>query len=218
MTRVLLIDDHAVLREPLRFMFEREGDFEVAGEAGTLSEARKILTDLRDVGVAILDLDLPDGDGLDLMPELRAGNPECVILVLTGSTGLEEHARTIEAGADGMVHKSTRMSEVVDAARRLLAGEPLLSSEETEELLWHTRRLREKDRESRQAIEQLTSREREILQCLARGLSDKEIADQIYVTPGTVRNHVVHVLGKLGVNSRLRALVFAVRHGLVNLD
>lgn len=218
MTRVLIVDDHAVLREPLRFMFEREGDFEVVGEAGTLSEARSLLENLEDLGVVILDLDLPDGDGLDLMPDLRAGNPECVALVLTGSTKPEEHARTIEAGADGMIHKSTRTSEVVGAARRLLAGEPLLSSTEIEELLRITRRRREESLEAQRMIEQLTAREREILQYLSRGLSDKEIANYLYITPGTVRNHVASIFDKLGVNSRLRALVFAVRHGLVELD
>jgi DNA-binding NarL/FixJ family response regulator len=106
---------------------------------------------------------------------------------------------------------------VIEAARRLAAGVAVFSRDEIAELLRLADRRREQDRETRRAIESLTPREREVLVLLAEGLSDKEIAERLYVGSGTVRSHVVSVFGKLGVHSRLQALVFAVRHGLVDI-
>ena len=217
MTRVLLVDDHAAFREPLAFMFGREPEFEVVGETGTLEETREALQEL-DVDVAVIDLDLPDGNGTALIPDLREDNPDAIALVLTASADRAEYARAVEAGAAGVLHKSSRIRDVIAAARSLLEGQALLSPNEVGELLQMARRRRQEDHEARQAIEELTPREREVLQCLSEGLSDKEIATNLYVTAGTVRNHVVRILEKLQVHSRLQALVFAIRHGLVKLD
>jgi len=123
----------------------------------------------------------------------------------------------VEAGAAGVLNKSASIKDVIEAARRLAAGEAVLSTDEISELLRIAGRRREQDRETLQAVESLTPREREVLGLLAEGLSDKEIADRLYVGSGTVRNHVVSVFGKLGVHSRLQALVFAVRHGIVDV-
>jgi DNA-binding NarL/FixJ family response regulator len=214
MTRVLIIEDHASLREPLRFMFEREPEFEVVGEAESLSEARKILGG---IDVAIVDLALPDGDGTDLIPELRATSPRAVVLVLTASVDQEEYARAIEAGAAGVLHKSARIKEVIGAVRRLMSGEALLSPNQIAELLSLARRQREQTHAPQRPAVQLTRREQDILQALAEGLNDKEIADRLHITAGTARNHTVNVLGKLNAHSRLQALVFAVRQGLVEI-
>lgn len=214
MNRVLLIDDHATFREPLAFMFDREPEFEVVAQAGSLAEARRML---HGVDLAVVDLDLPDGSGTDLIGELRAANPRGMVLVLTASTEREVHASAVEAGAAGILHKTVRIKDVIEAARRLVTGEAILSTDEVVELLRLAGRQRKQTREAQQAIENLTPREREVLQLLAEGLSDKEIAQRLYVGVGTVRNHVVSVLSKLGVHSRLQALVFAVRHGLVEI-
>ena len=214
MNRVLLVDDHATFREPLAFMFEREPDFEVVAQAGSLAEARRVL---EGIDLAVVDLDLPDGDGTELIGELRAANPRGMVLILTASSDREVHARAVEAGACGVLHKSIRIKDVIGAAKHVMAGEPLLSPNETIELLRLAGRQRERDYEAQRAIEQLTPREREVLQALAEGLSDKEIAQRLYVGVGTVRSHVVSVLSKLRVHSRLQALVFAVRHGLVEI-
>ena len=214
MKRVLLVDDHAAFREPLAFMFEREPSFEVAAEAGSLEEARRLLAG---IDLAVIDLDLPDGDGTELVDELRAANPRAMVLVLTASIEREAYARAVEAGAAGVLHKAVRIKDVIEAALRLAEGEPILSPSETVELLWLANRQRERDNEARRAIEHLTPRERDVLRLLAEGLSDKEIAGRLYVGVGTVRNHVVSILGKLGVSSRLQALVFAVRHGAVEI-
>lgn len=214
MVRVLLVDDHAAFREPLSFMFDREPEFVVVGQADSLAEARKILNG---ADVAVVDLDLPDGNGAELIGELRAANPQGVVLILTASADRGAYARAVEAGAAGVLHKSVRIKDVIDAVRRLEAGEALLSPNEVGELLRLAGRQRVQDQEAQRAIESLTPRELEVLRALAEGLSDKEIAERLYVGVGTVRTHVVHVLEKLGVHSRLQALVFAVRHDLVEI-
>lgn len=213
--RIMLVEDHATFREPLTFMFDREADFEVVAEAGSLAEARN---KLEGIDLAVVDLNLPDGDGTELIGELRAVNPHGIVLVLTANDDREVHARAVEAGAAGVLHKSVRVREVVGASRRLLAGESLLSTDEVVELLRLAGRRRDRDRDAQRSVDQLTPREREVLKALAEGLSDKEISEQLHVGVGTVRNHLVSIFGKLGVNSRLQALVFAVRQGVVEID
>jgi DNA-binding NarL/FixJ family response regulator len=214
MNRVLLVDDHATFREPLAFMLNREPDFEVVAQAGSLAEARCAL---EGIDLAVVDLNLPDGDGTELIGELRATNPHGLVLVLTASGERAAYARAVEVGAAGVLNKSVSINEVIGAAQRLAAGEAVFSRDEIAELLRLADRRRVQDRETRRAIESLTPREREVLVLLAEGLSDKEIAERLYVGSGTVRTHVVSVFGKLGVHSRLQALVFAVRHGLVDV-
>jgi DNA-binding NarL/FixJ family response regulator len=214
LNRVLLVDDHATFREPLAFMFEREPEFEVKAEAGSLAEARGML---EGVDLAVVDLDLPDGNGTELIGELRAANPRGAVLVLTASAERDAYARAVEAGAAGVLHKSVRIKEVVGAARRLMAGEPLLSTGEVVELLQLAGRRREENHDARRAVESLTPREREVLESLAEGLSDKQISERLNVGIGTVRNHVVNIFNKIGVHSRLQALLFAVRHGIVEI-
>ena len=126
MTRVLLVDDHAAFREPLSFMFGRELEFEVVGQAGSLAEAREMLDG---IDVAVVDLDLPDGNGAELIGELRTVNPHAMTLVLTASDDRRVHAQAVEAGAAGVLHKSTRIKEIIEAVRRLEAGEELLSQQ-----------------------------------------------------------------------------------------
>jgi DNA-binding NarL/FixJ family response regulator len=214
MTRILLVEDHAALREPLSFMFERESDFEVVGEAESLTEARNMLGGL---DVAIVDLNLPDGDGVDLIPQLRATSPRAVVLVLTASSDREEYARAVEAGAAGVIHKSVRIKEIIGAVRRLLSGEALLSPDQIDDLLSLARHQREQSHAPQQITEQFTPRELDILRALAEGLNDKEIAERLHISVGTARNHVVKILGKFKAHSRLQALVFAIRSGLVEI-
>jgi DNA-binding NarL/FixJ family response regulator len=214
LNRVLLVDDHAAFREPLAFMFDREAEFEVAAQAGTLAEARRVL---EGVDLAVVDLNLPDGDGTDLIRDLRAANPHVGVLVLTASAERGAYARAVEAGAAGVLSKSVSIKEVIGAARHVVAGEPVHSIDEVAELLRLAGSQRSRDRDARRAIENLTPREGEVLRLLADGLSDKEIAERLYIGSGTARGHVVSVFGKLGVHSRLQALVFAVRYGLVDI-
>jgi two-component system, NarL family, response regulator DevR len=214
MNSVLLVDDHASFREMLALLFDREPDFEVVAQAGSLAEARRML---EGDDLAVVDVDLPDGDGTELVAALRAVNQSCAVLVLTASPDREVHARAMEAGADGVLHKSVHAEDIISAARRLVAGEALLSADEVVELFRHASRSRNRDYEVGRAIEQLTARELEVLQALADGLSDREIAERLYIGIGTVRNHFVNIFNKLGVHSRLQALVFALRHGVVKI-
>jgi DNA-binding NarL/FixJ family response regulator len=213
--RVLLVDDHASFRQPLAFMLEREPDITVVGQAGTLAEACGLL---HGVDIAVIDLALPDGNGMQLIKELHGASPQSQALVLTGRGAPVEYARAVEAGAAGVLQKSVGISDIIDAVRRLQAGASLLSPQETIAMLRLAARQRERDREALAAAHRLTPREREVLQALAAGLSDQEIAQRLYISTETARTHMVNILAKLGVDSRLQALVFAVRHGLVTIQ
>ncbi len=123
LVRVLLVEDHAIFRELFASVFEEEPGFEVVAQVGTLAEAREVL---EGVDVAVVDLDLPDGEGTDLIGELRTRSPHAVALVLTASLDLGMYAQAVEAGAAGILHKSSRIEDIVDTVRRLRSGEQLV--------------------------------------------------------------------------------------------
>ena len=216
----MLVDDHASFRQPLAFILEREPDLTVTSHAGSLAEARGALEVASpEVNVTVVDLDLPDGSGADFIGYLRKVRPRAMALILTAFSERQRFGRAIEAGAAGIMHKSTRPEDVVEAVRSLYTGERLISQQEVMDALRLVLREREKDREAQLMIGRLTPREREVLQALAEGFSsDKEIAGQLYVGAGTVHAHIASILSKLEVQSRLQALVFAVRHGLVDIS
>ena len=217
--RILVDDDHDTFRDPLAFMLEREPDLTVVARPRSLSEAREDLQSAEHaVDVAIVDLNLPDGSGTDLIRELRNYLPRATALVLSATTDQKHLASAIEAGAAGVMHKSAPMSDLVEAVRRLAVGEQLLTQQEVIEALRFIGRVRESNREAQLAIYKLTPREREVLQALAEGWSDREIATRLHVGVGTVHSHVTNILSKLEVSSRLQALVFAVRHGVVTIE
>jgi len=215
MIRVLLVDDHAAFRQPLAFMLDREPDIVVVGQAGSIAEARLFSGS---VDIVLLDLDLPDGNGVELMKDLHAAGPQTDVLILTGNAARIRFAQAVEAGATAVMPKTSGLDEIIGAVRRIHNGESLLGRREMIDLLRLAPQPREQDRAGRQAISRLTPREREVLQALAAGLSDKGIADRLYLSHQTVRTHMVNVMGKLGAESRLQALVVALRHGVVTLD
>jgi DNA-binding NarL/FixJ family response regulator len=217
--RIMILDDHDTFRDPLAFMLEREPDLTVVARPRTLSQAREIVgDDTFAVDVALVDLNLPDGSGADLIKELRDARSRATALVLSATADRRHLATAIEAGAAGVMHKSAPMGDLVEAVRRLFAGEQLLSQEEVIEALRFLTRERESNREAQLASARLTPREREVLQALAEGSSDREIARRLHVGEGTVHSHVTNILSKLEVSSRLQALVFAVRHGVVTIE
>jgi len=216
-TRIFLVEDHASFRQALAFMFEREGEFVVAGQAGSLAEAHALLRrSPDDFDVVVVDLSLPDGDGFGLITELSS-RPNVMTLVLSASLEPTRFARAVEAGASGVLHKSAPIGEIVDAVRRLRSGEALLSPAEVVEMLRMVSRRRQEEYEARRAIEKLTPREKQVLAALGEGLDSRDIADKLHITVETERTHMVNILGKLEVHSRLQALVFAARHGLVEI-
>jgi DNA-binding NarL/FixJ family response regulator len=208
-----LVEDHASLRQAVASLFDREPGFTIVGQAGSLAEARTMLDG---VDVAIVDLDLSDGYGGDLIKEMRDANPHAMALVLSAYSDRANIAQAVESGAAGVLHKSAGIGEVVEAVRRLRAGETLLPVEKIVELLRFASSRREQEYEARQAISRLTPREKQVLDALADGLDGKEIAERLHVSIPTERNHMASILAKLGVHSRLQALVFALRHGLVD--
>ncbi|HEV7882517.1 MAG TPA: response regulator [Solirubrobacteraceae bacterium] len=213
-TRILLVDDHASIREALAAMLEREPDLEVSAQAASLAEARGLL---EDVDVALIDLGLPDGSGIDLIKDLQETSPRAQALVLSASVDRLETARAVQAGAAAVLSKTAHLDEVVDAVRRLRAGETLLPLDEVVGLLRFAGERRRQEHEASQALERLTRRELDVLQALADGLDSQAVADRLFITLHTVRNHVANILAKLGVHSQLQALVFALRHGVVEL-
>ena len=217
--RIMVVDDHDTFRDPLAFMLEREPDLTVVARPRSLFEASGIVGDDGfEVDVALVDLNLPDGSGADLIKELRDSRPQATALVLSATADQRHLATAIEAGAAGVMHKSAPMGELVEAVRRLATGDQLLSQEEVIVALRFLTRERESHREARLASDRLTPREREVLQALAEGSSDRDIARRLHVGEGTVHSHVTNILSKLEVSSRLQALVFAVRHGVVTIE
>ena len=175
---ILLVEDHASIREALASTFEGEG-FEVVGQAGSMAQARGMLEETEHpIDVAVLDLGLPDGYGADLIKELREKHPQAQALVLSASLDRANIARAVESGAAGVLSKTAHLEEVVEAVRRLRAGETLMPIEEVVAMLRFAGSEREQEYEARQAIEKLTPREIEVLQALAVGLDSEGIADK----------------------------------------
>jgi DNA-binding NarL/FixJ family response regulator len=214
MIRLLLVEDHAALRTSLAFLLNQRQEMTVVGEAGTLVEAQSMLDG---IDVALLDLDLPDGNGSSLIPEIRSRNPHAAVLLLTGSRDRLQYARAIEQGAAGALYKADPIEKVAKAILRASAGEPIHMQDEIIEFLQLIERQRSQDAETQRLIGTLTPREHDLLQALADGLSDREIADRLHVSVRTVQSHMLNVMDKLDVQSRLQALVVAVRHDLVQI-
>jgi DNA-binding NarL/FixJ family response regulator len=216
--RVMLVEDHTAIREALASSFEAEG-FEVVGQAASMAQAQKMLEQTKHpIDVALIDLGLPDGYGADLIKELRDAHPQAQALVLSASLDRANIARAVERGAAGVLGKTAHLEEVVQAVSRLRAGQTLMPLEEVVELLRYSSTRREEEHEAHQAIEKLTPREVEVLQALAEGLDSEGIAAKLNIALRTERNHMASILKKLEVHSQLQALLFALRHGLVEIS
>jgi DNA-binding NarL/FixJ family response regulator len=213
--RLLLVDDHAAFRVPLALILEREPDLLVVAQTSSLAEARAVLPEFAgQLDVALVDLQLSDGNGVELVRDLRAVNPEGHTIVLTADTDKRHHAQAVEAGAAGIITKSAQPFEVIETIRRVHAGELALPAREMIELLRLAGEERQREQASQATLAQLTPREREVLTALAEGLDNKAIAERLFISPDTARTHVVKVLAKLGVESRLQAAIVAIQHGI----
>ena len=217
MIRVLIVDDHASFRDAMAFMLALKADITIVAQAGSLAEAWAVLADTT-VDVALIDLDLPDGQGLELLPDLHKRHPEASAVILTGSIRKESQALAIAAGAVGFLHKSTNVVEIATAIRRLAAGHTLITPSEALTLMRQAARYEARAQTAQRAFAQLTPRERDVLRALTAGLDNQAIADRLSLSVATVRVHVVQLLRKLEVDSRLQAALIAVRHGVVDQD
>jgi len=204
--KVFLLDDHEIVRRGLRELLEAAGDMEVVAEAGTAEEAlRRIPATSPDV--AVLDVRLPDGDGVQVCREIRSRMPEVQCLMLTSYADDEALFDAIMAGASGYVLKQIRATELVDAIRKVASGQSLLDPNVTARVL---ERLRTGSGEDKK-LEGLTDQERRILDLLSEGLTNREIAERMYLAEKTVKNYVSNLLAKMGMQRRTEAAVYAAR-------
>jgi DNA-binding NarL/FixJ family response regulator len=208
MIKAFLLDDHEVVRRGVRELLEGEsgGEITVAGEAGTADEALRRLPAVRP-DVAILDVRLPDGNGVEVCREIRSRHPEIQCLMLTSFADDEALFDAIMAGAAGYVLKQVRGSDLVDSVRRVAAGQSLLDPTVTAKVLDRLRRGPEEE----PGVEQLTEQERRILDLLADGLTNRQIGERLYLAEKTVKNYVSNLLMKLGMHRRTEAAVYAAR-------
>lgn len=204
--RVVLVDDHEVVREGVRALLEADGDIIVVGEAGSVSEAiRRVGYESPDI--VVMDLRLPDGSGIEACREIRSRFPETNVLMLSSYADEEALLSAILAGASGYVLKRIRSDELVESVRRVGAGESLLDPTMTDKLF---RRLRGDD-VTDPLVERLSPQERKILDGIARGLTNREIAEELFLAEKTVKNYVSNVLSKLEMSRRSEAAAYAAR-------
>jgi two-component system, NarL family, response regulator DevR len=205
--RVFLMDDHEVVRRGVHDLLNDEPDITVVGEAATAEQALVRVPALRPQ-VAVLDVRLPDGDGVTVCRELRSRMPELACLMLTSFDDEEALLDSIMAGASGYVLKQIQGSDLVAAVRTVARGQSLLDPSATTKLMARLRAGQQKEEEP-DALPGLTGREREILTLIGEGLTNRQIGQRLYLAEKTVKNHISRLLAKLGVERRIQAAVIA---------
>ncbi len=203
--RVLLADDHPVVREGLRALISRRSDMTVIAEASDGREAVKLFIGRRP-DVALIDLRMPVMDGVDAIKAIRQRFPDARIIVLTTFDGDEDIYRALRAGAKAYLLKDVAREELLESVRRVCRGETYLPSGVAAKLA------------ERVAAPQLTARELDVLRLIGAGKSNKEIGSTLLVTEGTVKAHVNSILQKLSVHGRTEAVAFAIKHGIIRLE
>lgn len=209
--RVLIADDHTVVRKGIRTLLLTEPGLEVVGEAVDGIEAAALYRSLQP-DVLLLDLQMPRRDGLDVIVELKQDFPAVHILVLTSSSDEEAVLTAVQSGALGYLMKDSTPEELVEAIHAVHNGRPFLQPSVAFKFMQAMKR------PSTTFEEPLTDRENDILRHVARGLSNQEIADLLTISERTVRTHISHILDKLNLENRTQAALYALRHGLTRLD
>ena len=211
--RVLIVDDHAIIRKGVKAVLDLVEDIELVGEAENGKLAIKMDSDLHP-DVILMDLMMPEMDGIACIREIKAQRPEARILVLTNFAGEDMIFPAIKAGAMGYHLKDSSPETLEEAIRQVFKGEPslhpLIAKKVLEEL--------HESPENQETYETLTKRELEVLNLVAQGFENKDIARQLVVSEATARTHVSNILGKLHLASRTQAALYALREGLASLD
>jgi DNA-binding NarL/FixJ family response regulator len=209
--RVLVVDDHELFREGVVATLESELDFEVVGQAGSGGEALRAASELRP-DLILLDLYMPGGTGLSVLPTLRDELPETHVVMLTISEDPEAVTQALRDGASGYLVKGIRAEAFLEALRAVMVGESYVSPA----VAGHVLRELQRDQPGRSDIESLTKRERDVLQLLARGRTNREIAEALVISEKTVKRHVTGIFGKLNARNRTEAALRAldVAHGV----
>ncbi|WP_031038679.1 response regulator [Streptomyces olivaceus] len=207
--KVFLLDDHEVVRRGVHDLLDDEPDITVVGEGATVEQALVRVPALRP-DVAVLDVRLPDGDGVSVCRELRSSMPDLACLMLTSFDDEEALLDSIMAGAAGYVLKQIEGSDLVSAVRTVARGQSLLDPSATARLMARLRGGEEQGEEP-EALPGLTERERDILALIGEGLTNRQIGQRLYLAEKTVKNHISRLLAKLGVERRIQAAVIATQ-------
>jgi two-component system response regulator DevR len=204
--RVFLLDDEEVVRRGLKELFESGGDLEVVGEAGTAEEAMARIPPTKP-DVAVLDVRLPDGDGVEVCRDVRSRHPDVQCLMLTSFADDEALIQAVMAGASGYVVKKLKGADILEAVRRVAGGESLLDPNVAARA---RDRLRAEPGED-ERLARLSAKERKVLDHIADGLTNRQIAQQLHLAEKTVKNYVSNLLAKMGLESRTQAAVVIAR-------
>jgi two-component system response regulator DegU len=214
--RVIIADDHTLLREGLRKILEMEPDIEIVGEAVDGSDVVDKTMELQP-DVVLMDVNMPNGGGLGATAIIKEKMPEVNIVVLTIHDDDEYIAELINAGAKGYIPKDVEPARVVEAVRSVYQGNPFIPPNLMNKLLKKLQNKASSDKDTaNQGPDALTQRELEVLQLIVNGKSNREIADTLIISEKTVKNHVTNILRKLDLSDRTQAAVFAIRNGLVS--
>ena len=207
--KVVLVDDHAIWRGGVRSMLE-DTEFKVIGEAGSGKEALEVVRQLQPE-IVLLDIRMAGGDGLDALHVIKSEFPRMVVVMLTTYDNPTYMARAVAGGASGYLFKGIEYEALIETLRTVADGGMLLSAED---LVHSLRNVDATAAEREDLVEPLTNREREVLRLVATGIPNREIASVLFIAESTVKTHVEHIIGKLGVSDRVQAAVWAARHGL----
>ena len=204
--RVFLLDDHDIVRKGVGALLESGGDVEIVGEASTVSDARRLIPELKPL-VVVLDAELPDGSGIDLCRDLRTLSPESRTLVLTSDDREETIVAAMHAGAVGYILKQVEGTSLLSAVRTIARGHSLIDPVLARRMInWM-----EQSNDAPEELAGLTDQQLRILSLLAEGLTNREIGTRLYLAEKTVKNHVTRILAKLGVQRRTQAALLASR-------
>jgi DNA-binding NarL/FixJ family response regulator len=213
MIKLMIVDDHAIFREGLASIIRAEPDIEVTGLAGTVQETVEIVPALKP-DIILMDFSLPDGNGADATRQVLAEHPDCKIIFLTMSETDANLFAAIRSGAKGYLLKNINPSKLMTTIRSVHKGESALSRSMTLRLMEELSRTKEPERRGDFALDKLTPREIDVLRELTTGLTNKEIAQQLYLSENTVKYHVHSILEKLNLPGRRAAAKFAQEHGI----
>jgi NarL family two-component system response regulator LiaR len=215
--RVLLAEDHVVVREGTRELIQREEDMEVVGEAGDGEEAIELAAELRP-DVVIMDIAMPKVNGIEATKRIKELYPATAVLILTAYDNEQYIFALLEAGAAGYLLKNVRRSELIDAVRAVRAGESVLHPVVTHKVLERLRSGEGRPGEKGGSGDILSEREMEVLRLASKGISNKDIARELVVSVRTVQAHLGNIFNKLGVGSRTEAVLYALRRGWFSLE
>ena len=214
MITVAMVEDHQILVDSLSLMLRYEPDIEFIGSAGSLEQGRNLIKET-EPDVLLLDVGLPDGSGLDLIPEVNQSCPDSNIVVLTSLTDETTLMRVVDSGISGFVSKDSQLSDLLITIRKAADGEIVMPTSLLVGLLMRMPRDKAAAYQDDKGWERLTVREQEVLERLASGKSGDEIADELHIAPLTVRTHIRNLMSKMGVHSRLEAVTFGLKNGLI---